>query len=488
MASDPWQEKRPNATKESNKDRDDKVDGLLRRGATEPAKFNESVWGRVFNRRRDTARVPRAVIHVSNRVQIRAAVEWANREDCRISVRSGGHSWAAWSVRHDALLIDLGNLRDISYDHRTKIVSCSPSTTGRVLNDFLGTKGRIFAGGHCPDVALGGFLLQGGMGWNCKGWGWACESIVGIDVVTADAKEIYCSSVENTDLFWAARGAGPGFPAVVTRFHLLTRPSLEMYNCVYVYPVSEYRTVLQWVIDTSPTADPDTEIVCVSRRSADGDGIQIIAGFTTFKASKQEAEEALQPVHNGRPQNAVMELFCDPTSLTQEYIDQEEAQPVGLRYCSENAYIANEEDVPSVLESAFTTLPTQKSFALYFAMNPTSRRALPDMALSMHSDHYFAMYTIWKNETEDDRCVSWVHNIMQGVERHSVGSYLGDADFQRRTTMFWSEDHGERLAMVRRKWDPQGRICGYLDSGDKSGIDGLKNQFEWIVDRSENRQ
>ena len=26
----------------------------------------------------------------------------------------------------------------------------------------------FFAGGHCPDVGLGGFLLQGGMGWNCK--------------------------------------------------------------------------------------------------------------------------------------------------------------------------------------------------------------------------------------------------------------------------------------------------------------------------------
>jgi FAD/FMN-containing dehydrogenase len=68
----------------------------------------------------------------------------------------------------------------------------------------------MFAGGHCPDVGLGGFLLQGGMGWNCKNWGWACESIVGIDVVTADAREIYCSKSENADLFWAARGSGPG--------------------------------------------------------------------------------------------------------------------------------------------------------------------------------------------------------------------------------------------------------------------------------------
>ena len=27
---------------------------------------------------------------------------------------------------------------------------------------------------------------------------------------------------QNADLYWAARGAGPGFPGVVTRFHLQT--------------------------------------------------------------------------------------------------------------------------------------------------------------------------------------------------------------------------------------------------------------------------
>jgi FAD/FMN-containing dehydrogenase len=106
------------------------------------------------------------------------------------------------------------------------------------------------------------------MGWNCKNWGWACESVVGVDVVTAEGSELHASSVENADLFWAARGAGPGelhsvpydevvlmrrtgFPAIITRFYLLTRPLLEMYQSLYVFPISEYKRVLQWVIDVS---------------------------------------------------------------------------------------------------------------------------------------------------------------------------------------------------------------------------------------------
>ncbi|ORY62579.1 FAD binding domain protein [Pseudomassariella vexata] len=452
---------------------------IIYRDRSNPAKFYEAVWGRVFNGKRDTERRPYAVVQASNAAHVKAAVELAGRENCRVSVRSGGHSWAGWSVRDGAVLIDLGDLQGIGYDEETQIVSCSPSVIGRKLNAFLAEKGRLFAGGHCPDVGLGGFLLQGGMGWNCKNWGWACESIVGIDVVTADARELHCSKAENSDLFWAARGSGPGFAAVATRFHLMTRPLTSMFNCIYVYPISEYRKVLQWVVDLCPTADPDTEIVCVSRYAPGSDEIQITAGFTTWKPSRADAEISLKSIHDSRPSHAVVELFCDPTSLDKEYTQQAAANPQGHRYCSENAFVANDADVPAVLEAAFTTLPTKKSFALYFAMNPTSRRPLPDMALSMHSDHYFALYTVWKDPADDARCTGWVYDVLRDVERHAIGSYLGDADFQHRRTKFWSEESGKKLMEVRRKWDPEGRICGYLDVDDKSGVAGLRNEFEW---------
>ena len=141
---------------------------ILRRDTTDPETFRDAVWGRVFNYRRDESRQPRAVVIALKLEHVKEAIELAEKESCRVSVRSGGHSWAAWSVRHDVILIDLGELKDLDYDEESKIVSCSPSVTGRVLNGFLNAKGRVFPGGHCPDVGVGGFLLQGGMGWNCK--------------------------------------------------------------------------------------------------------------------------------------------------------------------------------------------------------------------------------------------------------------------------------------------------------------------------------
>jgi hypothetical protein len=40
-------------------------------------------------------------------------------------------------------------------------------------------------------------------------------------------------------------------------------------------------------------------------------------------------------------------------------------------------------------------------------------------------------------------------------------------------------EQGRRLMEVRRKWDPEGRVCGYLDEGDRSGVEGLENVHEW---------
>lgn len=73
--------------------------------------------------------------------------------------------------------------------------------------------------------------------------------MVGIDVVTADGRELHCSETEHEDLFWAARGAGPGFPAIVTRFYLKTRPAELLFQSLYFFPLESFKEALQWVID-----------------------------------------------------------------------------------------------------------------------------------------------------------------------------------------------------------------------------------------------
>ena len=203
--------------------------------------------------------------------------------------------------------------------------------------------------------------------------------------------------------------------------------------------------------------------------------------LVTMKNNEEDARAALQPAHDSAPPGHVISWFCKETSLAQEYDDQHAANPNGHRYAVDNGYVNNDADVVSVLEKAFTTLPSEKSFALWYAMNPASRFTvadgrLKDMALSMQTDHYFATYSVWENESDDRLCQSWVKDIFSQAQPHLAGSYLGDADFQVRDTKFWDDEQGKRLMQIRRLWDPKGVIAGYLDKDDKSGVQGLANE------------
>jgi len=131
---------------------------------------------------------------------VAAGVRLARAQGLSVSVRSGGHSWAARSVRDDALLIDLGRLNRLDYDEATGVVVAGPAARGGLdLSPFLASRGRAFPVGHCPEVGLGGFLLQGGQGWNGRRMGWACESVAAVDVVTAGGTQIRADATQHSD-------------------------------------------------------------------------------------------------------------------------------------------------------------------------------------------------------------------------------------------------------------------------------------------------
>ncbi len=74
--------------------------------------------------------------------------------------------------------------------------------------------------------------------------------MLAVDVVTASGETLHCDEKENSDLYWAARGAGPGFPAIVTRFYIQTLPKFtSMRSSAYIYDKKDYRRAFQWILD-----------------------------------------------------------------------------------------------------------------------------------------------------------------------------------------------------------------------------------------------
>lgn len=427
--------------------------------------FAAAAVGRVFNHRRPAAR-PTAVLLAADEADVAAGIRLARAEGLRVAVRSGGHSWAAWSVRDETLLIDLAAFNSMTYDDDTGIVTVGPAVRGGLdLDPFLAIRDRFFAAGHCPTVGLGGFLLQGGMGWNCRGWGWAAESIEAIRVVTADGEVTWCDSHLNADLFWAARGSGPGFFGVVTAFRLLTRPRFhELTQTTYVYPSELAEEVLGWLHRARYDVPRCVELVAVGITpplppEAGHHGPALVVDGVSFDGGPGSlAALDTCPVAG----KALVRKVAQPVTLGELRAEQLRANPEGHRYFVDNAYLTGDAAtlIPA-LAPAFRDLPTAKAFSLWFDLAHLPARPLPDMALSVQSDIYFATYVVCEEPSQDSRCRTWVDDTMRRLSPHSAGCYLGDSDFTVRTDRFMSDAAWNRYRQIRADRDPGGLFAGY---------------------------
>ncbi|TQL48410.1 FAD/FMN-containing dehydrogenase [Homoserinimonas aerilata] len=429
--------------------------------------WDDARVGRMFNGRRP-GRQPAAVLVAENEQDIVNGVRLARANGWSVVTRSGGHSWAGWTVQDGTLLIDIGNLQDIRYDDETKIVSAQPAVKGGdVLSPFLEERGRFFNGGHCPSVGIGGFLLQGGQGWNQRGWGWAAESVVAIDVVTAEGILVRADEKENSDLFWAARGAGPAFPGVVTRFHLATREKFGFLgHTVQAFELDDFSPVMTWLYETHKSVSTDVEIVAVSTPTPLPDGTErrvLLVTAVALVADRAAAEEALAPfAANPYLDRAVFSFHCKESSLAEQRAQQELQNPEHWQYLTDNAWVQGDDhaDVVEHIRPLFADIPTERGFAIWMSNGPT--RELPDMAFSLQTEAYVASYTVYEDPTEFQRNRDWLNGAFEHAQPVTAGQYLGDSDMTNRQLKFMGTEQFAKLQQIWADRDPDGRFVRYL--------------------------
>ncbi|WP_426560607.1 FAD-binding oxidoreductase [Angustibacter sp. McL0619] len=430
--------------------------------------------GRIFNARRPD-RFPAAILEAADAADVAAGVRLANQRGWKVSIRSGGHSWAAWSLHDDALLIDLGVLRALAYDEATGVVAAGPATTGALeLAPFLAALGRAFPVGHCPGVGLGGYLLQGGQGWNGRALGWACESIVAVEVVTAAGELVRADAQSNPDLYWAARGAGPGFPGIVTTFHLQTHPLPPvMWQDTWTFDLDDAEAVVHWLHEVLPVLDRRVEPVLAATRLPDvplydgtshPGGTVLLLHTTCLADSDDEARELLAGLGECPVQGRELGRVTSATSIEQESLAQAGQNPEGHRYAVDCTWT----DAPAtvlapLLLDVWRALDTEHSFSIWYGWAPT--RQLPDMAFSVQGNVYVATYLIYRDEADDERYRSRVHRQTAAIAAAGgVGVYLGDTDFTRRQDRFLTDEKLVRLEGIRAERDPDGRFASYLSA------------------------
>ena len=363
-------------------------DRLILRGADG---YDQARFARIFNARRPT-RYPAAVLLANSEGDVVEGVRLARDRGWKVAIRAGGHSFPAWGVRNDALLIDLGGFKETALDENTGVVSVTPSVSGGELNAYLSGYGRFFTTGDCPSLGLGGFLLQGGMGMGFRGWGYAAEQIASIDVVTADGELVRADEQSNSGLFWAARGAGPGFCGAVTRFHLRTRPVPKgLAATTHVYPLARYAEVVEWVWKMHPSLSPDVALVAVSVippfpvAGAD-EGFMFVVAGVALSASRDNALEVLAPFAKSPfLGDALVAQHAQPTTIAERFEFAGAIHPPGRRYLVDSAWVDGPpRDIIAAAKQLVAERPSGTRGHAFFDFS-LPRSGVPDMAMSLRT-------------------------------------------------------------------------------------------------------
>ena len=135
-----------------------------------------------------------------------------------IRVRAGGHQHEGMSSGDGVSVIDISEISRINFERRSGRVWIGAGAELQILYGATDAKRRLFPGGGCDDVHIGGLVLGGGWGFYTRHLGLCCDRLKAVRLVTADGQSIEVSDKIDGDLMWALRGGGGGNFGVVTDF------------------------------------------------------------------------------------------------------------------------------------------------------------------------------------------------------------------------------------------------------------------------------
>jgi FAD/FMN-containing dehydrogenase len=411
-------------------------------------------------------RYPEVIVVANHEDDVVAAVRLARDEGRQIAVRSGGHSWSGSHLRDDTVLLDLSNLRRVTVDKSTMTGTAQPGIKGSELSRMLAEEELFFPTGHCSGVSIGGYLLQGGFAWDGREYGPACMSVTGIDAVTASGERVHANELENPDLLWAARGAGPGFFAVVTRFYVTLYPRKRVtMNSGYFWPASAARDVYGFVHRIGRQTPTEFNLVCNRDPETDNEPL-ISLNATAFADTEEEARAQLELYEScpARDQALRTRLFEVTDTSTLSRMGTDPHYDETKRYVADNMWThAPFDDLWSTFSDILETFPPAPSHLVAFNWaGYADQPKRPSMAFSVEDELYYALYAAWTDPADDRKYTSWVTDHMRAWEPYASGIQLADENLVNRPYRFVTDDNLRRLDELRATWDPDGRFVSWL--------------------------
>jgi FAD/FMN-containing dehydrogenase len=176
---------------------------------------------------------PSAVAFVEGAEDVSKVARFASERGLRVAAQGTGHGAAALGSLDDVILIKTERMRAVEVeDGRARVEAGAWAAD---VAEGAAKHGRSFLPGTSPNVGVIGYTLGGGLSWFGRKYGWACNRVSAIELVTADGEERTVDAATDPDLFWALRGGGGGY-AVVTALHVELVPVSEAYAGALLFP------------------------------------------------------------------------------------------------------------------------------------------------------------------------------------------------------------------------------------------------------------
>ncbi|MDJ0345113.1 FAD-binding oxidoreductase [Streptomyces sp. H10-C2] len=424
---------------------------------------------RLYNTRFDDL-LPAAIAYVSSADDIRECLAFARgSRSVRLSIRSGGHSYAGWSSGgQDHLVLDVSRLDAISATGTTATVGAGAKLID--LYSRLGDRGRTVPAGSCPSVGVSGLTLGGGHGVLSRSYGLTCDSLTGATIITADGKQLDCDATANSDLFWALRGAGCGNFGVVTELRFATHPAPSVVTGYATWPWSRAAAVVRAWQEWGP--DQPDEIWSSLHLDAPAGGSPKVSVATLTTGSRSDLASAMDRL-SGSAGGGAPSLSLRPRSYLEAMFSYAGCSDLSTAQChlppkgrlQRETYTARSDFYDhSLSPTGIQTLLTQVerlgsisgggagSVALT-ALGGAVNRVDPGATAFVHRRSRFLAQYIASDALSR---TTWLDTLYEAMRRHASGSayqnYTDPALKDWRQAYYGSA--AARLTELKKKYDP----------------------------------
>jgi FAD/FMN-containing dehydrogenase len=196
---------------------------------------------------------PVAVAFAESAADVVAIVDFARVRGLRVATQATGHFAGSLDGLEDTILVKTSRMRGLEVDPETRTARAEAGVLWEEVTLAAAEHGLAGLAGSSPDVGVVGYTLGGGLGWLARRYGLAANSVLAVEVVTADGRLVRADRDTEPDLFWAVRGGGCSF-GIVTAIEFALYPVAEVYAGILFFPAERAAEVLNawsaWVEET----------------------------------------------------------------------------------------------------------------------------------------------------------------------------------------------------------------------------------------------